>query len=229
MRAREGDTADDALRSVGATYVRLTAEEFVERWPGSPALPDVLLLRAVVEPDDKAVEQFARIRDDFPGTDAGARASAEWCVLQERNVMREVLAAAYRRFVADYLRTDIGRELIATRLWRVRLRVRILPGLKAARLRPPLAEPNVGSLLIAVVIAGDEESATILAKMRKRAAGAKLVVAAFPARRNAEQDQWLAEHAKGMILAGNPGALIESLRIPDARMLLEFRDGYMRR
>ena len=229
LRARDGDQADDALRSVGATYVRLTAEEFVERWPGSPALPDVLFWRAVVEPDDKAVEQLARIRDDFPGTDAGARASAEWCVLQQRNVMREVLAAAYRRFVADYLRTEIGRELIATRLWRVRLRVHSLPGLESAQLRPPLAEPNVGSLMIAVVIAGDEESEAMLAKMRKRAAGSKLVVAAFPARRDADDDRWLAEHAQRMSIAGDPSALVGLLRIPDAPMLLEFRDGYLRR
>ena len=101
--------------------------------------------------------------------------------------MREVLAAAYYRFVADYLRTEIGRELIDTRLWRVRLRVQSLPGLKAARLRPPLAEPNAGSLMIAVVIAGDEESALILAKMRKRAADSKLVVAAFPAHKRNQQ------------------------------------------
>ncbi len=231
MRARDGDPADDELRRVGASYVRLSAEEFVERWPGSPELARVLLWRAAVEPDDTAAEQFDRIRRDFPGTVVAMRASAEWCVRQERKVVPELMAAAYQRFVEDYGKTPLGQELLATRLWRIRLRVEGLPDLARADIRPALEQPNSGPLLIAVVIAGDEESARMLAGMRKRAGRSayKIVVACLPEQRSPEQQAWLDQHAQGISVAHDAGALVRMLRIPDAPLLLEFRDGRLKR
>ena len=145
--------------------------------------------------------------------------------------MPALLAAAYRRFVEDYGKTPLGQELLATRLWRIRLRVEGLPDLAAADIRPALPQPNSGPLLVAVVIAGDEESARMLAGMRKRAGKAayKLVVACLPEQRSPKQQAWLDQHAKGMGVAHDAGALVRMLRIPDAPLLLEFRDGRLRR
>jgi len=227
-----GDSPDDKkLREVANLYVRMTAEQFVERWPGSPHLADVLLWRAAAEPPKTALPRFDRIERDFPNTPQAIRAAAEALVLRAEGE-RDELRLGFISFDAAYGHTPLGRQLLATRLWRVRLLAKGIADLPAQLFEPALPVPDRGHLILVVVIASDPASAELLRRARTRAAklnGASIGVIALPEGLSAEQMQWLKTEARGLHIATEPGRIARFLRIQDAPLLLEFRNGELLR
>jgi len=225
----DDSAADKQLREVVNTYVRLTSEEFLERWPGSRHLPDILLWRAASEPAMNALPLFDRIERDFPNTPNAIRAAGEALLLRAAGD-RDELSLGFISFVAAYGQTAMGQELLGTRLWRVRLLAKGVKDLPTQLFKPALPAPDRGFLLIAVVIAGEPDSEALLAQARKRSAelkGAPIGVIALPKRLSPEQRTWLASQAKGLNIATEPERLALYLRLQDAPLLLEFRNGQL--
>jgi len=219
--------ADSKLREVADTYIRLTAEEFLERWPGSRHLSDVLLWRAAAEPAAKALARFDRIERDFPNTPNAVRAAAEALLLRAAGD-RDELRLAFLAFDAAHGQTPLGEQLLTSRLWRVRLLAKGIRDLPAQLFEPALPAPDRGFLLLVVVLADDPESAATIARARKRSAelkGAPIGVIALPERLSPEQAQWLKTQTKGLHVATEPDRMARLLQIQDAPLLLEFRNG----
>jgi hypothetical protein len=230
LRAADDSAADAQLREFADAYVRLTAEQFVERWPGSRHLSDVLLWRAAAEPPSVALPRFDAIERDFPDSPNAIRAAAEALLLRAHGD-REELRLAFLAFDEGYGDTALGRELIESRLWRVRLLAKGIADLPAQLFEPALPAPARGHLLLAVVIAGDARSAELLARARQRSAelkNAPIGVVALPERLSDPQIEWLALHAKGLHLATDPVSIVRYLKLQDAPVLLEFRNGDLR-
>ncbi|MHC4937688.1 MAG: TPR end-of-group domain-containing protein [Planctomycetota bacterium] len=132
------------LDEVASTYVKLTAEEFVERWPTSPYLYEIRLWRASVDTDDVALQ---KLLVDAPRGPVAARAMAELMMRDE-----SMVPTLYARFQREYGQTDVGRELLAARLWKTRLQVEGVP--EGLEFDPPV-DLGKGRWVLCVVTAGD--------------------------------------------------------------------------
>jgi len=132
----------------GDDYVRVTAEEFLERWPTSPHLYAVLLWRASI---GTGTAELQRLLHDAPRGDVAARAMAEIMVRDPSTRM-----TLYPRFLHLYRDTEVGEELLAGRLARVRLEQDGLPD--GLVFEPPVADLRTGRVVIAIVTARDEAS-----------------------------------------------------------------------
>ena len=191
---------------IGTTYVRLTVEEFIERWPNSPYLFEVRLWGAVVEPGFAALRQLVA---DAPRGDAGARALAELCLRD-----RAARAPLYHQFVERYGDTVVGQELVRRTLWRVRLEVDGLPD--GLQFEPGIEHPREGRLVLGIVRAGDEKS---LAAAKKHAGDGRLALVVLGG-------AWTGTKAH---LARDPLEAVRLLGVPEAPLFLVFENGRLSR
>ena len=196
---------EPAAEEIGAANVRLTAEEFIERWPTSPFLFEVQLWRAAAEPGLGALRALVR---DAPRGAVSARARAELCVRDKPN-----RPALFRKFVDLYGTTPVGKELLRRTLWRARLEVDGLP--EGIAFEPAMQQPRRGRLIVGVVVAGDEESEALARKHE----GERLVLVVLGG-------EWKGVRAP---IARDPRAAVELLGVPDAPMVLVFNDGKLSR
>jgi len=227
VRADEKAAGDAKLREVADRYIRISADEFVERWPGSPYLPDVLLWRAAAESPDGAIAAFEQIQRDFPGTEHAIRAAAE-SLMRRAGDDRDELRLAYLSFDAAYGQTELGRQLLEGRLWRIRLQARGIRDLPVQLFKPELPAADRGYLLLVIAIAGEPGSAEVIAGARQRSAalkGAPVGVIVLPQQLSAAQRAWVAKHAHGLHIASEPEPIARYLQVQEAPVLLEFRNG----
>jgi len=144
--------AEDA----GAALVRRTAADFVAGWPTSPHLYEIRLWRASV---DDGTGGLVRLMHDAPRGEVAARAIAE--ILVRDPSTRDTL---YPRFVRRYRDTEVGRDLLETRLGRVRLEQDGLP--EGLEFDPPAGDLAKGRVVVGVVTADHASLATAFAEKR---------------------------------------------------------------
>jgi hypothetical protein len=208
---RERAQTDEPLRKIATDLVAQTAEQFLARWPGSTHRAEVQFWLAHATPDTTAIPLLRILAADADGTPTGARAAAELALRDP-----ESRAEVYPRFARRYGKTELGKRLIETRLWRVRLEIEGIPDIE---FDPPLGNLRTGKIVIAVVIAGQEASIEGLKKHKSARIGLIVVGGTWPDDRPDKKTS----------RAKDPIAAIRALRVPDAPMFLEFEDGKLRR
>jgi len=208
---RERAQPDEPLRKIATELVARTAADFLARWPGSPHRAAVQFWLAHAMPDATAIPLLRSIVADADGTPTGARAAAELALRDP-----ETRARVYSQFVRRYGETELGKQLIGTRLWRVRLEVDGIPNIE---FDPPLGDLQKGKIVIAVVIAGQKESIEGLNRHKTARIGLIVVDGTWPNDRPNER----------ISRATDPIAAIRALRVPDAPLFLEFEDGKLSR
>ena len=193
---------DEPLRKVAAGLVHRTTHEFLALFPGSPHREEIRLWNAHAHEDRDALPLLTRLTQDAEGTDTGARALAELIVRQPREMR-------YRRFVERYASTPLGAELLRERLWRQRLQFDGLPEIEFDR---PVKDPGKGKLIVAVVIAGQEES---LQGVKRHEADRMVLVVLG--------GTWPEDDPRPR--AKDPVAAARALGVPTAPLFLVFEDG----
>ncbi|MHC4849828.1 MAG: TPR end-of-group domain-containing protein, partial [Planctomycetota bacterium] len=143
---RVGAQPGSKLDTVARTYIRLTAEEFTERWPTSPYLFEIRFWRAAAEGDTQALQQLII---DAPRGAVAARATA--ALMLRDPATRTTL---YPRFLRRYRNTEVGALLLATRLWKIRLEQEGLPD--GLEFEPAVGDLRQGRLVVGVVTAEDK-------------------------------------------------------------------------
>jgi len=198
---RVGAKPGSKLDTVARTYVRLTAEEFTERWPTSPYLFEIRFWRAAAEGDTTALRQLII---DAPRGAVAARVMAE--LMLRDPATRPTL---YPRFLRRYRKTDVGALLLATRLWKIRLQQEGLPD--GLEFEPAVGDLRKGRLVVGVVTGEDKGRVP-------EYAGERLVLIVLG------EEPWTGRKAPR---AKNPREAARRLGVPTTPIFLIFEDGVL--
>jgi tetratricopeptide (TPR) repeat protein len=198
---RVGANPGSKLDAVARTYIRLTAEEFTERWPTSPYLFEIRFWRAAATSDTTALRQLTL---DAPRGAVAARAMAE--LMLRDSATRPTL---YPRFLRRYRETDVGTLLLATRLWKIRLQQEGLPD--GLEFEPAVGDLRKGRLVVGVVTGEDKGRVP-------EYAGERLVLIVLG------EEPWTGRDAPR---AKNPREAARRLGVPTTPIFLIFEDGVL--
>jgi tetratricopeptide (TPR) repeat protein len=203
LRSNDGE----ALKVSATALVMKTAEEFLGRWPGSAHRAEVQFWLAHAMPDATAIPLLRNLVVDAAGTPSGARAAVE-LALRDPTTRAEV----YREFIRQYVRTELGIQLLHSRLWRVRLEVEGIPDLQ---FEPALGDLRRGTVIIAVVMAGQKASVEGVKQRAGSRIGLVVVRGTWP--------------DDGIAKAKDPLRAVLALAAPTAPVFLTFKDGKLSR